>query len=129
MDPTTFYTTYFFPSICQIVTSIPTSERSAFWLIIGLLGFWGWVAVIIAFLIWGAIELTLRPGKSANGCTWEFNVAVGSFTFAVFQSITYLFFSKLFEPSIYCTIWPNLSYLLVFPLVWLFLRGIGFWVY
>jgi hypothetical protein len=124
-----FSLTSFLPTICQITASIPTSERSAFWYIVGLLGFWGWVAVIVAFVIWGAIELTLRFGKSANHCSREFNVAVGSLTFVVFQGLVYLFFDKLFGAWIYCTIWPNVSYLLVFPAVWLFLFGIGFWVY
>ena len=124
--------TPFLSTACQIADSIPTSERSAFWYVVGFFGFWGWFAIIVAFLIWGAIELTFRYGSSANNCSPAFNTAVGSLTFAVFQSFVYLFFdifSKLFGPWIYCTYLPSLSYLIVFPSVWIFLVGIGFWVY
>jgi len=112
---------------CQLADSIPTSERSAFWYVVGYFGFWGWLAIIVAFLIWGAIELVFRFGSSSNGCTPAFNAAVGSLTFAVFEAILYFFFSTFFGNWIYCTIWPNLCYVLVFPSVKLFLIGIGFW--
>ena len=134
MNPPTFSvsTASLLTTACQIANSIPTTERSAFWYVVGFLGFWGWFAVIAVFLIWGAVELIGRFGSSANHCSPAFNTAVGSLTFAVFQSLVYLLFSlfsKLFGAWIYCTPWPNLSYMLVFPAVWLFLVGIGFWVY
>jgi hypothetical protein len=134
MNPQIFsnYIAPLLSSACQIAGSIPTSERGIFWYFVGLLGFWGWAAVIIVFLIWGTTELTLRFGSSANRCSPAFNSAVGSLTFTVFQSLVYLLFgvfSKLFGSWVYCTIWPNLSYLIVFPAVWFFLVGIGFWVY
>jgi hypothetical protein len=129
MNSTTISIAPLFSAVCQIASSIPTSERNAFWFVVGLLGFWGWLIIIVAFIIWGAAELIFRFGSLANGCSREFNVAVGSLTFAVFQAIVYVFFDKLFGGWIYCTVWPNLSYVIVFPAVWLFLRGIGFWVY
>lgn len=127
MNSTTLPVFSLLPAVCQIAQSIPKTERSAFWIIIGLLGFWGWFFVIIVFIIWSTAELVGRFGSSSNDCTPLFNAAVGSLTFAVFEALIYFFFSKFFGNWIYCTIWPNLCYLLVFPSVKLFLIGIGFW--
>ena len=125
MSTTTFAA--LLPTVCQAAMSITTSVRSTYWFIVSYFGFWGWVIVIALFLIWGTIELLFRFGSSSNGFSWEFNVAVGSLTFAVFQSLVYLFFDKLFGNGVYCLPWPYPFHLLVFPSVWLFLRAIGFW--
>jgi hypothetical protein len=117
------------PTVCQAAMSAASSGRATAWFIIGLFGWRGWLVVGIIFIVWGTIELMFRNGTSANGCTWLFNVAVGSLTFTVFQSLTYLFFSKLFGDRVYCLPWPYPFHIAVFPSVWLFLWGIGLWVY
>src|SRR5258708_17902775 len=109
MTSTTFSVASLFPTACQAAMSMMTSGRNTFWFFVGLLGFWSWMIAAMLFLIWGAIEFIFRPGSSANGFSWEFNVAVGSLTFTVFQSIVYLFFEKLFGDGIYCLPWPYRS--------------------
>lgn len=129
MSSTTFSIATVLAPICQAAMSIPHTERGALWFVVGLLGFWGWVAVVTVFLVWGAIELISRYGSSANGCTPLFNTMVGSLTFTVFESLIALVFGTLFGKGIYCTPIPYTFYAIAFPSTWLFLVAIGFWVY
>lgn len=84
--------------------------------------------VIGGLLIWTIIEL-IFGGNSANGFSWRFNVAVGSFTFAIFQTLILLILSWLFGDGVYCLIWPIAFHLIPFGLTGMFWRWTGFWVY
>jgi hypothetical protein len=68
-------------------------------------------------------------GNSANGFSWRFNVAVGSLTFAFFQTMITLILGGIFGDAVYCLVWPLAFHAIPFALTGMLWRWTGFWVY
>jgi hypothetical protein len=93
-----------------------SSWRGQFWFVISLLGWKGWLLIIVGLLVWAVIDF-ISGGSSANGFSPEFNIAVGSLTFYFFQTLIALILAAIFGDGVYCLVWPSGA----------FWRWTGFW--
>lgn len=116
------------PTFCDAVSSLTKSWRGQFWFIVSNLGWQVLLLLIATFLIWTAFELAFG-GNSANGSSKEYNIAIGSTTFFILQSVIGLILSFLFGDGVYCLVWPLAFHLIPFWLTGAFWRWTGFWVY
>lgn len=127
-------TTTFSIQLSQLADLAGKSPAGMFWELAVMLwrDYWPWI-ILILFVIVVYELLTWNGGwhyNSRNGFSPGFNRLVGSGFFALYSAIFFAFFHFVFGDSIYLAqIWPYLVHAMAFPLTWLTLRGVGFWVY
>ena len=114
------------PTFCQVATAMSSSWRGQFWFVISLLGWKGWLLIIVGLLVWAVIDF-ISGGSSANGFSPEFNIAVGSLTFYFFQTLIALILAAIFGDGVYCLVWPLVFHIIPFWLTGAFWRWTGFW--
>jgi hypothetical protein len=95
-------------------------------------GYWPWIILILVVIV--VYELLTWNGSwhynSRNGFSPGFNRLVGAGFFALYSGIFFAFIHFVFGDNIYLEqVWPYVIHALAFPLTWLTLRRVGFWVY
>ncbi len=120
--------------LLQIAGTVGKSFAGAFWQIVTMLwsNYWPYILLELAVIV--VYELiTWNRGwhyDSRNGFSPGFNRLVGSGVFALYSGIFLAFIHFVFGVNIYLEqVWPYVLHALAFPLTWLTLRKIGFWVY
>lgn len=131
MNPGTAKT---FGEICSVVSDTAISSLSDFlWTAIKYLWPWEWIAIVVCLGIWISFEIgtryTTSSFRSKNGFTPTFNRFVGSGTYLLLQTITFLVLTSALGDLAYCYKWPAALHLLVFWLTHRLLIKIRFWVY
>ena len=117
----------------ELILVTGKSTAGAFWHAVTLLWslYWPYILLILVLIV--VYELLTWNGgwhfNSRNGFSPGFNRLVGSGVFLLYSSIFYGFIHFVFGNSVYVQIWPYIVHALAFPLTWLTLRKIGFWVY
>ena len=130
MDPKTF--------TAQVITQLPImvakSSAGFFWQMVTI--FWSsyWPYILLVLVLFVVYELLAWNGgwhyNSRNGFSPGFNRLVGSGVFALYSAIFFAFIHFVFGDNVYFEqVWPYLVHASAFPLTWLTLRKIGFWVY
>lgn len=123
-----------FGEACSVASDMVVSSVSdALWTIIRYLWPWYGLLIILALGAWVAWEIRTRHTKvtfrSKNGFTPDFNRFVGSGTYLLIQTLTFLILTSIFGDFVYCLKWPIALHLLTFYLTHRLLKGIRFWVY
>jgi hypothetical protein len=120
--------------VIQLFGIIGKSTADMFWQLVTMLwsNYWPWIFLIIVTIV--VYELLTWNGRwhynSRNGFSPGFNRLIGAGFFALYSAMFLAFFHLLFGDSIYLEhVWPYIIHALAFPLTWLTLRGLGFWVY
>jgi hypothetical protein len=84
------------PNLCDAASSLSKSWSSTTWFVVANLGLKGWLLVIGGLIVWIAFEVIAGGGKAANGHSPTLNVAVGSTTYAIFNTLLQLFLQRDF---------------------------------
>ena len=120
--------------VAQIILNSGTSAAGTFWQFVTMFwsGYWPIILVVLLFIV--VYELVTWNGNwhynSRNGFSPGFNRLVGSGVFLLYSTIIFACLHFLFGDNIYLEqVWPYVVHALAFPLTWLTLKGIGFWVY
>lgn len=120
--------------VIHIFASAGKSVAGTFWLWVTFLWSSYWPYIILILVIIVVYEVLTWNGSwhynSRNGFSPGFNRLVGSGVFLLYSSIFYGFIHLVFGSDVYLGhVWPYVVHALAFPLTWLTLRKIGFWVY
>lgn len=120
--------------LIQLAGTVGKSTAGMFWQIVTMLWttYWQWILLALVMIV--VYELLTWNGSwhynSRNGFSPGFNRLVGAGFFALYSVIFFTFFHFVFGNSIYLEqILPYIVHSLAFPLTWVTLRGVGFWVY
>jgi hypothetical protein len=120
--------------VIQMYAFAAKSLAGKFWELVVM--FWAkyWPYIILVLTLIVVYEILTWNGNwhynSANGFSPGFNKLVGSGVFALYSGIFFTFVHFVFGNDIYLDqIWPYLIHAFAFPLTWVTLRKIGFWVY
>lgn len=120
--------------LIQIAILSGKSFAGAFWHILTTLwnSYWPYLLLILVIIV--IYELITWNGawhyNSRNGFSPFFNRLVGSGVFLLYSSIFYGFIHFFFGIEVYFQyVLPYFAHALAFPLTWVTLRKIGFWVY
>ncbi len=120
--------------VLQLFGLIGKSTAGMFWQLVTMLWttYWQWIILVLVMIV--VYELLTWNGgwhyNSRNGFSPGFNRLVGAGFFALYSGIFFAFFHFVFGDDIYLThLFPYIVHALAFPLTWLTLRKIGFWVY
>ncbi len=134
MGTSTIFSTQPNEFLIQLVAMTGKSVAGMFWQTVTMLwsGYWSWIVLILVVIV--VYELLTWNGgwhyNSRNGFSPGFNRLVGSGVFALYSAIFYAFIHFVFGDNLYLEqVWPYMIHALAFPLTWLTLRKIGFWVY
>jgi hypothetical protein len=120
--------------LIQLAGLVGKSVAGTFWQLVSMFwhDYWPWIILILVVIV--VYELLTWNGSwhynSRNGFSPGFNRLVGAGFFALYSGIFFAFFHFVFGDNIYLEqVWPYVIHALAFPLTWLTLRKIGFWVY
>jgi hypothetical protein len=134
MGTTTIFSVEPSKLLVQLAEMVGKSVAGIFWQFVSMLwiSYWPWIILLIVVIV--VYELLTWNGRwhynSRNGFSPSFNRLVGSGVFLLYSSIFLAFFHFVFGDDIYLEqIWPYIVHSLAFPLTWLSLKKIGFWVY
>lgn len=134
MGTSTIFTTEPSQLLVQLAGVVGKSAAGTFWQLVTMLwsNYWAWILLVLVVIVIYEL-LTWNGGwhyNSRNGFSPGFNRLVGSGVFALYSAIFFAFIHFVFGDNIYLEqIWPYIVHGLAFPLTWLTLRKIGFWVY
>ena len=134
MGSSTIFSTQPSEYLKQLIELSGKSVEGQFWQLAAMLwsGFWPYILLFLVLVV--VYELLTWNGRwhynSRNGFSPEFNKLVGSGVFFLYSSIFYAFIHFVFGDNAYLqSVWPYVVHAFAFPLTWLTLRRIGFWVY
>lgn len=134
MGTTTIFGTAPADFVIQMFELAGKSTAGKFWGLVELLwsNYWPYIVLILTVIV--VYELLTWNGNwhynSRNGFSPSFNRLVGSGVFALYSAIFFAFIHFVFGDSVYLRqIWPYVVHAMAFPLTWITLRKIGFWVY
>jgi hypothetical protein len=134
MGTTTIFSMLPSDFLWTVFTSAGKSDAGFFWQMVVSLwsSFWPYILLILFLVV--SYELLTWNGNahynSRNGFSPDFNRLVGSGVFLLFSTIIFTCIHFLFGDNVYLEqVWPYVVHALAFPLTWLLLAGVGFWVY
>lgn len=120
--------------LLELLGAIGKSTAGLFWQVVTILwsNYWPYILIILALIV--VYELLTWNGgwhyNSQNGFSPGFNRLVGSGFFLLYSTIFFGFIHLVFGNNVYLDqMWPYVIHALAFPLTWLTLKGVGFWVY
>lgn len=120
--------------LLQFAAATGKSVAGMFWHLATTLwsAYWPWILLLLVLIV--VYELLTWNGgwhyNSRNGFSPGFNRLVGSGVFTLYSAIFFAFIHFIFGTNVYLEqLWPYVVHALAFPLTWLTLRRIGFWVY
>ena len=134
MGTSTIFSTQPSEFLIQLAGMVGKSAAGTFWQLVTMLWSTYWPYILLLLVLVVVYELLTWNGgwhyNSRNGFSPGFNRLVGSGIFLLYSSIFFGFIHFVFGDNVYLEqAWPYVVHALAFPLTWLTLRKIGFWVY
>jgi len=131
MGTTTIFAQNFLP---QLLAATGKSTAGFFWQMVTALWSSYWPYILLLLVIIAVYEILTWNGNwhynSRNGFSPGFNRLIGSGVFLLYSTIIFAFIHFVFGDNVYLEqYWPYVVHALAFPLTWLSLRKVGFWVY